>query len=129
MLGKWIRLEEIRLFGEFPNSADPVERPRAFLQFITMKGTELRRICSLDAFLKIIFLSFLLYLTTTGERHGAGVLGPIQIQDCCTCMVCISDSSVLGSPGLLIFYYQVLHFRLSFKAKQTVLLISSSFRH
>lgn len=78
--GRWGRLEEIQLLKNFPNSADPVELPQACLQFITMKGKKLRSICSLHVFffLKIIFLSFLLYLTT---RLAARVLGQIQIQE------------------------------------------------
>ncbi len=65
-------------FEEFLNSADPVELPQAFLQFITMKGMELLSICSLDVFLKIIFLSFLLYLTTAGKDMWHGSWGQFQ---------------------------------------------------
>lgn len=75
MLGRWGRLEEIQLLKNFPNSADLVELPQAFLQFITMKGMDLLSICSLDVFLKIIFLSLLLYLTTTGKDVWQGSWG------------------------------------------------------
>lgn len=97
----------------FPNSADPEELPQALLRFIRTKGTELLSICSLDAFFffvfwKIIFLSFLLYLTTTGRGMWQRSRGRFTSR-----MLHPRGVNLPGSPGLVIFYYFLSDFHLN----------------
>lgn len=64
-------------FEEFPNSADPVELPQAFLRFITMKGNGATKHLQPRRILKIIFLSFFALFDNNRKRHRARVLGYI----------------------------------------------------